>query len=348
MIRSMTLMTLTLASSACSYGRGEAANSLDIYWVDVEGGAATLIVTPAREAVLIDTGLPQQRFPDRIHHVITKVAGLEQVDHLVITHYDRDHYGGAAPLAKLIRIKTVYDNGRFDLMVNDPGSEYFGFPCADRVVLNPRDEIPLRQSTAGDALPVKMLCLATRQEFVSPASDAATNSTICSQGKTKDPDPSENKNSMVLLVSFGNFRFFDAADLTWNLEKRLVCPVNLVGRVDVYQVTHHGLDRSNNPLVIQSLRPTISVMNNGRTKGCQPETFAALRSTPSIQAMYQVHKNQRPDGNVNNTDNEYIANVDDGTSGNYIKLSVDPTGESFTVTIPRNGHERTFRTASKE
>lgn len=320
---------------------------LDIYWVDVEGGAATVIVTPAGESIVIDCGLPRQRFPTRIHDLITNVCQLQRVDHLIITHYDTDHFGGAVPLAKMLPVRTLYDNGRFDKMVRNPGDEYWNLPCAGRVVIDPGDQIPLQQVGGDPATAIAMTCYATRQEFVDPPADAKPNPEICRDNPVMPPDQSENKNSTVFVLDFGSFRFFDAGDLTWNFEQRLVCPVNLIGSVDVYQVTHHGLDQSNHPAVIRSLRPTVSVMNNGRTKGCQPRTFATLKNQPTIEAMYQVHKNQRSDGDRNNTANENIANIIDGGSGNYIKLSVAADGESYTVAVPRSDHSRTFATTPK-
>ena len=326
---------------------GQSDKRLDIYWIDVEGGAATLVVTPVGESILVDTGLPKQSHVDRMRACIVGVAGLKQLDHLIISHYDLDHYGGAAGLSREVPIVNVYDNGKFNGMRNEPGQDYWTFRCLKRIVMNPGDEVPLRQSSERPSSSIGLRCIATRQQFIEPESDAIRNELVCRNSRQKEPDPSENANSMVLVLKFGDFRFFNATDLTWNLEANLVCPVNLVGEVDVYQVTHHGLDRSNNPLVLQSLKPTISVMNNGRTKGCAPEVFANLRAASSIQAMYQMYRNQRPDGNINNTATELMANREKGESGNYIKLSVAPDGKSYEVTIPATGHWATYATRSQ-
>ena len=318
---------------------------MDIYWVDVEGGAATLIVTPAGETVLIDTGNPGIRDPDRITRVITRVAKLRQVDHLIITHYHGDHYGGAADLAKMLPIKTVYDNGIFeDMPEAPPEKSYFEFKAEQRIVIHPGDQVPLRQTTAAGAVSFELRCLGTRKKFPTVADNVPPNTEACASHRPKDRDGSDNANSVVMLLRFGPFDFFDAGDLTWNQEYRLFCPKNPAGIVDVYQVTHHGLDSSNNPLVLASLQPTVAVMNNGVTKGCLPEVFATLKSTPSLKAIYQVHKNLRPDGSVNNAPDEYIANHQQQCQGNWIKLSVDPTGLAYRVEIPSHGHRREFRT----
>lgn len=335
------LLLTAIVPSLVQAGAGD--KRFDIYWIDTEGGAATLMVSPTGESILVDTGNPGRRDADRIFKTAAEVAGLKQIDHLVTTHYHVDHFGGAALLATFIPIKNVYDNGEFEGGRERPDKPYLEFKADKRSVLNPGDKIPLA-SAGADGTKLEIKCLAARQTFIEPLSGTAKNADEgCAAYRPKERDNSDNANSIVLLVSFGPFRFYDAGDLTWNMEQKLVCPVNLVGPVDVYQVTHHGLDVSNNPTVINSLTPTLAVFNNGTKKGCQPGTFAALKAAKSIQAIYQMHKNLRED-TQNNAPEDFIANLEEKCTGNYLKLSVDPQGKTYTVSIPANKHEKTYET----
>lgn len=328
--------------ACCSVSLASQADQrLDVYWVDAEGGAATLMVMPTGESVLVDTGNPGRRDAQRIFDVAARVAGLKQIDHLVTTHYHGDHFGGAATLAVLMPIKNVYDNGEFEGGRERPDKGYLEFPAEKRQVINPGEQIKLRALEGPQAPQLSLKCLGARQQFIKPIGDQPANP-LCAECKQKDRDISDNANSIVLLLSFGSFKLFDGGDLTWNMEEKLICPANLVGEVDVYQVTHHGLDTSNNPVLIKSLAPRVAVMNNGVTKGCQPDTFQTLKGCSSIQAIYQGHKNLRPDGAQNNAPDEYIANLEKECEGNYIKLSVDPAGRTYTVSIPAKGHERSY------
>lgn len=322
------------------------AQTLDITWVDVEGGAATLIVTPAGETVLVDTGNPGRRDPERIFKAVI-AAGKRRIDHLVVTHYHGDHYGGAAPLSELLPIGTVYDNAEFAGMPEKPDKVYREFKCDKRVQINPGDKLPLKKADEAKSLPFEIVCLGTRQTFIEPPVKGPANAKVCEASVPKERDGSDNANSVVLLVKFGEFRFFDGGDLTWNQEAKLVCPNNLIGKVDVYQTTHHGLDASNNPLVLRTIEPRVAIMNNGTTKGCMPEVFSNLKEQKSIEAIYQMHKNLRPDGALNNAPDEYIANLEKECQANTIQLSVSADSARYTVSIPATGHSRKFDTKSK-
>jgi beta-lactamase superfamily II metal-dependent hydrolase len=324
------------------------ARPLEIYWSDVEGGGATLIVTPEGQSVLIDAGNPGGRDSKRIFKVASEIAGLKKIDFLITTHFHVDHFGGAAELCKLIPIGTVYDNG-IPAKNPDGGSDeafanqikpYREMAVEKRSVIKPGFVFPLREATGDPKLTFQ--CLAAGQKFIGEAMIPGQKSS-CTDARHKEKDTSDNANSVVMLLRYGNFRFFDGGDLTWNLEEQLVCPINQVGQVDVYQVNHHGLDQSNNPLLLRNIEPTVTVMSNGTAKGCGPETFATLKSLPSVKAMFQIHKNLRHD-QENNTSDEHIANLTANCDANYIKLSVAPDGKSYTITIPGRNYSKVFMT----
>jgi len=321
------------------------ASTLDIYWIDVEGGAATLIVTPTGESVLIDSGNPGRRDPDRIFHVAVQEAKLKKIDHLITTHYHRDHFGGAAQLAAVLPIGTVWDNATWSEQREKPDDEYLAFKSDSRRQISPGDVVPLK---AGDGYPaLSLTCLAARQKFIAAGKTPSDNA-CCADNRQKPIDNTDNANSVVTLLRFGDFDFLDAGDLTWNREGDLVCPQNRIaavngsGIVDLFQASHHGLDVSNNPVLVRSVEPTVAIVNNGVTKGNGPLMFATLQETKSIRQVYQLHKTERKDGTSHNVADEFIANHRAECDGKHMKVSVAADGKSFTVFVPTTGHAKTY------
>jgi len=160
-------------------------------------------------------------------------------------------------------------------------------------------------------------------------------------------DPTDNAKSLGFLLRYGTFRFLDLGDLTWNVEHKLVWPTDKIGLIDVYQSTHHGLEISNNPAVIRTVRPRVAVFNNGARKGCHPTVVANLRRVPDLQAIYQMHRNLTATA-AENTDPEFIANADEKCTGEPIYMSVAPDGRSYSIRVGAEGKPRTYKTRAEK
>lgn len=324
-------------------GAAETPPGLDIYFIDTEGGAATLIVTPTGESILVDTGNPETRDADRIYQTAT-TAGLKGINHLITTHWHADHYGGVGHLAKLIPIARFYDHGIPDTLQEDPKrfpaliQAYREASGGKSITLKPGDEVALKQPSAGPAL--RLRCLCGDGSVIADAPNSPANAV--EQEQPKPEDKSDNARSVGFLLTYGDFRFLDLGDLTWNVEEKLVRPTDKIGPVDVYQVTHHGLDSSNNPVLMKTVKPRVAICNNGARKGAAPVVIAMLRRLPETQAVYQLHRNVTP--GAENTDPEYIANSEEKCSGDGIKLSVAPDGKNYSVTVGKSGKSHQYAT----
>ena len=335
----------TLAGDAWA---GVTDKKLDIYWVDVEGGAATLFVTPAGETVLVDTGYPGDRDADRIGKTVKELAGLSQIDHLIISHFHNDHYGALMDIIKRVPVGTLYERDVAAAPEKERSHPLItGYKLAQvgkRVRIKPGFKLPLKQQKGAARLTFQFLGM--DQKFIT-APGSKPNPEICKEHVEKPADQSDNKNSTVMLVTFGPWRFFDGGDLTWNTEAQLVCPKNRVGPpVDVFQIDHHGLDQSNNPVLVKSLAPTVAVVNNGPKKGGEAGSFGALKACSSIQSIYQVHRNVRV-GPELNTAPELTANMEEKCTGEHIKLSVEPDGKKYALVVPATKHEKVYETRKK-
>jgi len=149
----------------------------------------------------------------------------------------------------------------------------------------------------------------------------------------------ENGASLGMVIELGRFRLLDIGDLTWNHEHDLVCPQNLLGRIDLYLTTHHGQDISNNPVLVKAVAPRVAIMNNGSRKGGAIPTFQTLHGQPGLLDLWQLHFAMAA-GTAHNTTEPLIANPDD-TTAHYLKLTARSDG-SFTVLNSRNNVSKDY------
>ena len=312
--------------------------ALQIFFIDVEGGQATLIVSPSGQSMLVDTGYPgfNGRDADRIV-AAAKTIGLKQIDFVAITHYHNDHVGGATELAKRIKIGEFVDHGA-NQEDSDATRELYSnyqklWSDSGHRVAKPGDQIPLRG--------VKVQVLTAAGEHIDKfVPGAGQPNALCAIEREATVDTTENARSLGMLITYGKFRFLDLGDLTKKKERELVCPANRVGTVDVYLTTHHGLDQSNARVIVHALRPRAAIMNNGPHKGGKPEAWKTVHESPGLQDLWQLHYAVDA-GRDYNVPEQFIANPDENCQGAYIKLSAEPDG-SFTIFNSRNQYSKTY------
>lgn len=347
-LRSFILLVLLVAVTSASIAQksNSARRALDIFYVDVEGGAATLIVTPAGESILVDAGWAgyDGRDAKRIEQAM-KAGGVTAIDHLIMTHYHSDHYGGIPELARRVKINKFYDHGPMSSLAEDKdfAAKYAAYRAAAKdktITLNPGDSIKLKQ-TSGTP-PISLRVLASRGETVMSNTMAGAPNGECASATQQAEDKSDNARSVVFLLRYGAFDFLDSGDLTWNIEHKLVCPQNLIGEIDLYQVAHHGTNTSNNVAMLRSIKPTTAIMGNGPRKGGHPGTVKALKGLPTLKDLWQVHRNVTS-GAEQNAPEEFIANLDqENDAAHMIRVSVDAAKRTFTVTNDRNSKSKTY------
>ncbi len=312
-----------------------ARETLDIYFIDVEGGQSTLIATPAGESLLIDAGY--SGFGDRDATRVmdaARDAGLTRIDTLLITHFHGDHDGGVPALARRIPIHTFVDYGSPVETAESTIVPYQAYAAVRAKGVHAQPKPGERLPLAGVVVDV---VTAGGARLSKPLSGAGQPNPACASFEPRADDPSENARSLGVRVSFGAFRFLDLGDLNWNPLGRLACPDNLVGPVDLYLVPHHANSDSNVPAFLAAVRPRVIVSNNGAEKGGAADALASLHRLGVD--VWQLHAS-RAEG-AQNSNAALIANVDDGATSHWIKVSASADG-SFTVTNHRTGATKAY------
>jgi competence protein ComEC len=345
-LASLAVVALLVIGTA----HGTTAKTLDIYFIDVEGGQSTLLVTPSGESLLIDAGWAgngsagsksgdpsKSRDANRIV-AAARDAGIKQIDYALLTHFHPDHEGGFPDLAQLIPIRHFIDHGSLAV----EGQKDAGLKDASEAYLAVRNKVPHIEPKPGDRLPLKdidaVVVSSAASTIVTPLPGAGEINTACARMAPLPGDPIENPRSTGLVVAFGKFRFLDVGDLTGQPLFDLACPKNLIGSVDVYLVAHHGGADASDPATFDAFKPRVAVMNNGLKKGGALATYESLHHVVGLEDVWQIHRSEA--AGDRNFAAERIANPDESTAY-WIKLSASDDG-SFRVLNGRTGEWKNY------
>ncbi len=362
-----TMRTIMAAALAVAFAWGAAfaqnapssaastPRPLDIYWIDTEGGAATLIVSPTGESLLVDAGYPDGDRDAKRIMAAAQAAGLKKIDYFVLSHYHRDHEGGLAALARMIPIDRFFDHGNaVDAEDQERLDDYRRVAGAKRTIVKPGDEIPLK------GVPV-LVVTSEEKQIASPVNGGAPNA-LCADAAQMSAAGAENQRTVGLLLTYGKFTFLNLIDLDWQKEMELACPINKVGRVTMYQTSRHGsFDGAGAPAFLGAISPQVTLVNNGPRKGLgqtdnrikpiavagkptapyEKNGYERLAKLPRIEAIWQMHLSLLD--KEHNTAPDMIANFEETADcqGHWIKASVSPDG-TFTITNGRNGYSRAY------
>ncbi len=317
------------------------SGNLKLYWIDVEGGGSTLIVSPSGQSLLVDTGnpAPDDRDAKRIY-AATQKAGLKKIDYLLITHFHGDHVGGAPALAKMIPIEHYLDHGD-SIEADNPNSgrawaAYKELAAGKRTTMKPGDKLPIKG--------LETVVVSSNAQLIGKAVNKGAANPLCAGAETPKTDTTENERSVGFLLTYGKFKFLDVGDLTRDMEMQLACPVNKLGTVTLFQATHHGFvnDFSGTPAHVLALKPQVVIVNNGATKGWQNSAWDTVQKIQGLEDVWQIHKAMGPNHD-HNIDEQRISNLEPTAEckGAGIQVIVSKDGK-FTVTNERNNFSKTY------
>ena len=342
---------LLVAAALVASVSAAAPGALTIYFIDVEGGQSTLVVTPTGESLLIDAGFPSDgrfesvpgdpatsRDAQRIV-AAARDAGLKQIGSLLVTHFHADHDGGVPELAQLMPIRRFIDHGQ---PAADAEQAVRGTTDAFDAYTRARGRAPHTEPTPGTRLPLTgidaVVVSSAGQTIEAPLSGGGAANAACGASQLPAQERTENPRSTGIRLQFGRFRFLDVGDLSGPPLYALFCPRDLIGPVDVYLLPHHGGVEAGDAAVLGAAPPRVAIVNNGAVKGGAPEMFATLHDAAPATDVWQLHRS-RNEGARNYAD-ERIANLDTSTAY-WIKVTAREDG-SFTVTNPRTNGRRDY------
>ena len=145
---------------------------------------------------------------------------------------------------------------------------------------------------------------------------------------------------MGTLITFGKLKILDLGDLTRDKEMELACPINKLGAIDIYIVSHHGWYQSSSPAFLNAIAPRVAIMDNGAKKGGTPSAWDIIEKSPRLENLWQLHFSDEG-GAAHNVAPEFIANPEGPDAANYLELTAWPDA-SFEVFNSRTQNTKRY------
>jgi competence protein ComEC len=294
------------------------AQTLRIYHIDVDQASATLIISPAGQSLLIDSG--KNGHGPRILSALQR-AGVDHIDHFVATHYHEDHFGGIDEVVDAgIPVGTAYDRGDKGFLppkkLREPAYKNYQRAVGQRA----------KHLTRGEQIPLDPLL-----------SVICTNSGGVVLGETDPPEPGgdENDMSIGLLVLFGGFRYWIGGDTEKPTEDKLAAR-DVVQDVDVYVTDHHGADNGSSAGFLADLQPSVIIISNGDHRGFKhprATTLARMRGLAPPPTVFQLNKYLGTGDLGGNVAVNYIADPESVDDDGTVLLTVNQGAPSYTVSF---------------
>jgi competence protein ComEC len=334
-------LSLSLGLFAVAAPAPETHKALQIYFVDVEGGQSTLFITPEGKSLLIDTGWPDNngRDAERIA-AAAKDAKISKIDFVLITHFHDDHVGGAPQLAAKIPVGTFIDHGE-NRETNDAVTKR-DFDAYQQLLATAK----YKHITAkpGEVLPItgmQVRVVSSDGELIErPLPGGGKENASCANAAKPPVDVTENPRSVGTLITFGKLRILDLGDLTADKEMELMCPMNKIGAVDIYVVSHHGSANSGSPMLVHAIAPRVAIMDNGAKKGGSVVAWDTIEKSPGLEDLWQLHYSEEG-GDAHNVAASFLANLQGPDTGNYLKVTASADG-SFAVFNSRTRETKNY------
>lgn len=305
-----------------------------MYFVEVDGGHAVLIITPESESILIDGSSPGQGFHAAgTIAALAKVAKVKKIDYLVLTHAGETAGNTPQSIAMLPvgAVVTPAGNRKEAALRRTSLLQPVSISGDQRLVAKPGDHLPI----AGD---VDAIVVTAGGSLLPRSLPTGGNvNTFCQAPPDRQPDSSEHARALNTFWHYGRFRMLDLGDLTWHKEEELMCPVNRLGKVDVLAVSPGSGQRTSSALV-HDLTPRVAILGNDTRNSASPSTYDILETAGSLQTIWQLRRSR---SGGSNTPDSYIANVEDKDKSYYLKLTAHENG-AFEIYNSRKNFTRKY------